>query len=218
MAGSDVPDTNLHPLFDGERDVVTEAAALQALAHPLRLRLLGLLRLYGPSTATRLAERCGQSPALISYHLRKLAEGNAIVEAAAADLVGETVHGRDRWWKAARRSTFTDLPPEGDDESAAVHDDFATAVLALYSDRAQGWLSAQHAWPREWRDASTFSDVPLRLTADETARLTKDIATLLAGYRRHDPADSPTEEPEGTRIVSAQFLVFPDPDQQPPAA
>ena len=208
--------TNVHPLFDDERDVVTEAAALQALAHPLRLRLLGLLRLYGPSTATRLAERCGQSPALTSYHLRRLAEGNAIVEAEPADLEGESVHGRDRWWKAARRSTFTGLPPEGDDESAALHDDYAAAVLAIYSDRAQGWLSAQHAWPREWQDASTFSDAVLRLTADETARLTRDLATLLAGYRRHDPSGAAADAPDGSLIVSAQFLVFPDPDQAPP--
>jgi len=209
--------TDAHPLFDDDHDIVTEAAALQALAHPLRLRLLGLLRLYGPSTATRLAQRCGQSPALTSYHLRRLAEGNAIVEASPADLVGESVHGRDRWWKAARRSTFTGPPPEGDAESAALHDDYAAAVLAIYSDRAQGWLSAQHAWPREWQNAGTFSDAVLRLTADETARLTRDIATLLAGYRRHDPADSPAEVPDGSRIVSAQFLVFPDSDQAPPA-
>jgi hypothetical protein len=36
---------------------ITDEHALSALAHPLRLRLLGLLPADGPATATRLAER-----------------------------------------------------------------------------------------------------------------------------------------------------------------
>ena len=206
------------PLFDPARDVVTEAAALQALAHPLRLRLLGLLRLYGPSTATRLAEVCGESPALVSYHVRKLAAGNVIVEAEQADLNGVSTHSRDRWWKAARRSTFTGLPPEGDEESAALLDDFASAVLSLNTDRARGWLSAQHKWPRRWQEASTFSDVPLRLTAEETRCLKHDMAALLASYRRHDPTAVAEEGvPDDAVIVAAQFLLFPDPEQDAPS-
>ena len=185
--------------------------ALKALAHPLRVRIFSELTSYGPATASALAGRLGESSGSTSYHLRQLEKHGYVREDA------DRGNGRDRWWKAARRSTFTGPPPEGDAESAALHDDYAAAVLAIYSDRAQGWLSAQHAWPREWQNAGTFSDAVLRLTADETARLTRDIATLLAGYRRHDPADSPAEVPDGSRIVSAQFLVFPDPDQAPPA-
>ncbi len=76
------------PTFDADRDVVTDAAALQGLAHPLRLRLLGLLRAYGPSTATKLAARCGESSGLTSYHLRQLAEAGFVVDADPADLAG----------------------------------------------------------------------------------------------------------------------------------
>jgi len=202
------------PTSDSE--VITEAAVLRALAHPLRLRLLGLLRLYGPSTATRLAERCSQSPALVSYHLRALAGGGAIVDAEADDLVGMTVHGRDRWWKAARRSTLTALPPDDESGSAAAHEEYEAAVLAVYTQRAQGWLDVQPVWPREWRAASTFSDVPLRLTADETRRLSDDMMALLAGYRRHDPSVD-ADAPAGSMVVAAQFLVFPEPDQEVPA-
>ncbi|MFD7560751.1 transcriptional regulator, partial [Streptomyces sp. NPDC059835] len=39
--------------LDPERD----AAALKALTHPLRIRLLGLLRQDGPATASELAVR-----------------------------------------------------------------------------------------------------------------------------------------------------------------
>lgn len=49
-------------LFDPAQDVVTEAAARQGLSHPLRLRMSGMLRTYGPSTATMLAARRGSPP------------------------------------------------------------------------------------------------------------------------------------------------------------
>ncbi|MGH3491934.1 MAG: helix-turn-helix domain-containing protein, partial [Sciscionella sp.] len=111
MTGDETPDRS--PLFDPTRDVLTtDAAALQSLAHPLRLRLLGLLRLFGPSTATKLAARCGESSGLISYHLRNLADAGLVVQAERVDLADvEQTGGRERWWKAARLTTFAALPP-----------------------------------------------------------------------------------------------------------
>jgi DNA-binding transcriptional ArsR family regulator len=53
--------------------VMLDPHNLRGLAHPLRVRLLGLLRSDGSSTATRLAERLGQSSGATSYHLRQLA-------------------------------------------------------------------------------------------------------------------------------------------------
>ncbi len=41
--------------------IVPDATALKALAHPVRLRMLGMLRIDGPATATRLAERAASS-------------------------------------------------------------------------------------------------------------------------------------------------------------
>lgn len=214
------PPRTTNGFFDPDRDVVTEAAALQALAHPLRLRLLGLLRLLGPSTATRLAARCEESSALTSYHLRQLASAGFVVDAAPEDLAGiEDAHGRDRWWKAARRSTFTQTPPVGDDAALAASEDYQRAVLALYADRARGWLTVQHAWPRQWQDTSTFSDLPLRLSPQEAQQLMVEMAALLARYRRHDPAGEPGQGgvPADAVIVAAQYQVFPDPEQDVPA-
>lgn len=216
-----LPEQPPGPFFEPDRDVVSEAAALQALAHPLRLRLLGLLRLLGPSTATRLATRCGESSALTSYHLRQLASAGFIVDARTEDLSDiEDSHGRDRWWKAARLATFTKSPPMGDDEAEAASEDFQRAVLALYADRARGWLTAQHAWPRLWQEASTFSDVALRLSPAEAKQLKVEMAALLARYRRHDPAASAGQAgmPADAVIVAAQYQMFPAPEQDAPAA
>ncbi|MEV4899315.1 hypothetical protein AB0K48_59350, partial [Nonomuraea sp. NPDC055795] len=46
-------------VLDPEHD----AAALKALTHPLRIRLLGLLRQDGPATASELAIRTGEPSA-----------------------------------------------------------------------------------------------------------------------------------------------------------
>src|SRR5436309_138158 len=51
---------------------LTDPKAMRALAHPLRIELLRLLR--EPRTATECAEALGESPQSCSYHLRTLAK------------------------------------------------------------------------------------------------------------------------------------------------
>ena len=52
---------------------VTDPVALRALAHPLRLRLLQILRdRRGPATGAELAQATGESSASVSYHLSVL--------------------------------------------------------------------------------------------------------------------------------------------------
>ena len=53
---------------------VADPIRLRALAHPLRLRLLRLLREHQPATGAQLAELTGESTASISYHLATLAK------------------------------------------------------------------------------------------------------------------------------------------------
>ena len=52
---------------------VRDPLALRALAHPLRVRLLRLVREHRPVTGARLAELVGESTASVSYHLSVLA-------------------------------------------------------------------------------------------------------------------------------------------------
>ena len=208
------------PLFDPSADEVTDASALAALAHPLRLRMLGLLRRFGPSTASRLADRVGESSGLTSYHLRQLAEAGMIVDAEPADLEHvEVSGGRERWWKAARRSTYTVPSPPGDDAAAAASGDYLRAVIAANHENARNWLSVEHAWPRPWQDSTEFSDIPLRLTVAEAASLTRDLAALLARYRRFDVSVAPGtgDVPADAVGMTVQYQVFPFPDQEPPA-
>lgn len=45
---------------------------VRVLAQPLRMRLVGALRVKGPATATALAEMLGTNTGATSYHLRQL--------------------------------------------------------------------------------------------------------------------------------------------------
>src|SRR4029078_2960721 len=96
--------------FDPQRDVLLDARNLRGLAHPLRLRLLGALREGGPSTATLLAARLGESSAATIYPLRQLEAYGFVVEQAGRG------RGRERWWRSAHRSTYFDLGAVGSDE------------------------------------------------------------------------------------------------------
>src|SRR5437868_3242323 len=81
-------------VLDPEQD----AAALKALTHPLRIRLLGLLRMDGPATASELAVRTGATSASTSYHLRVLAKYAFVAEAEHRDR-------RERRWRAVHLVT-----------------------------------------------------------------------------------------------------------------
>ncbi|NKX49622.1 helix-turn-helix transcriptional regulator [Arthrobacter deserti] len=72
---------------------VLDVAALKALAHPLRIRLLEMLSRYGAQTASSLAGRLGESSGSTSYHLRQLARHQLVREVEGRGTA------RERWWE-----------------------------------------------------------------------------------------------------------------------
>ena len=87
---------------------------MKVLAHPLRTRLLGALRLEGPATATGLARLLGTNTGATSYHLRRLADVGLVEETG-------TGTGRQRVWRAAhdRHSWTTSAAGDAPDAVAA---------------------------------------------------------------------------------------------------
>jgi DNA-binding transcriptional ArsR family regulator len=170
---------------------------LRGIAHPLRVRLLNLLREDGPSTATRLAERTGQSSGATSYHLRQLATYGFVVEEP-------TQGGRERWWKATHRS----MSLEGEDARAAPGEAeaYLRAVAAEYADRVDRWLNEAPTLPQAWDQAATLSNWRLRLRAEEATRFLAEMEAVIASYRRDD-ADG--EPPDGAERVDVQLQVLP---------
>ncbi|HEX6871117.1 MAG TPA: helix-turn-helix domain-containing protein [Micromonosporaceae bacterium] len=171
---------------------------LRGISHPLRVRLLNLLREDGPSTATRLAERTGQSTGATSYHLRQLAAYGFVIEDGALGA------GRERWWRAAHEGTTL----ERDEVKAApaLAEAYLRAVAIHYSERMSRWLAELPMLPAGWDHAATLSDWRLRLRPDEAARLLADIEALLGSYRRDDVA---VAAPDGAERVVVQLQLMP---------
>jgi DNA-binding transcriptional ArsR family regulator len=157
---------------------LTDAKQMLALAHPLRLQLLGLLRVEGPSTATSLGERLAVSVPLASYHLRQLAAHGFIEE--APELSGDR---RERWWRAAHERTswatadWLDTP-----ERMTAAGLLGREVARRYRAASDQWLDEAPAWSREWVDASDMSDWVLELTADELRSLREELAAVVERY------------------------------------
>ncbi|NEK20780.1 ArsR/SmtB family transcription factor, partial [Rhizobium leguminosarum] len=130
---------------------VPDPTALKALAHPVRLRMLGMLRVEGPATATQLAVRLGLNSGATSYHLRQLAQYGFIEEAPHPSR-------RDRWWRASHELTSV---PASEAEGEALDLDLAfnQAALSLQVGQMQQALEEYTELPAEWRKANTASDI-----------------------------------------------------------
>jgi DNA-binding transcriptional ArsR family regulator len=175
---------------------------LRALTHPLRLKLLGALRLDGPSTATLLAERFGESSGATSYHLRQLARHGFVEEDP------DRGNARDRWWRAAHRSTrwtpsrFVDDP--ADREAASW---LLLQSVALQAGWLENWVRERSSWGREWLDAADDSDYRLRLTPERLAAMTAEIGEVIRRYQR-DPVPGASDA-EGVEPVTVLVHAFP---------
>jgi DNA-binding transcriptional ArsR family regulator len=189
-----------HPAV-GPRSIkrVTDPKALRALAHPIRMALIGLLRTEGPLTATRAAELLGESSASTSFHLRQLAKYGMAEEAPGG-------HGRERPWRAT--AIFTDVPGIAHSpEFAAAADLFRSVVAERYFESLMRWLEVRPDQPDEWQQAAHFGDRLLYLTAAELAALADKIEALLDPYLDRN-ADAGLR-PEGARLISFLHLAFP---------
>jgi len=157
-----------------------DVRAVRALAHPLRLKILDLLRFEGPSTASLLAVRLGESSGATSYHLRLLAKYGYIEEAPGRK-------GRERWWSYRERRLT--LPRGRDDTSDS---DLLAALLSREAHALDRFLASRSRLA-EWDDAAFFQSQAFRLTADELDELRVEIETLLASRRRADDEDAPVD-------------------------
>ncbi|GIM90906.1 helix-turn-helix domain-containing protein [Paractinoplanes toevensis] len=170
-----------------------DARSLRAYAHPLRMRLIGLLRGEGPMTATQAAARLGETVPNCSFHLRQLAKYGLAERAPGADQ-------RERPWQATAQ--YTSWDDDSDDPAVkAATDQLNSVLLGQYVERAQQYLAIRGDEPVEWRTAGGFSDALLHVTADELREITQRIDDLLAPYTAHRP---------GTRPVHLIQMALPD--------
>lgn len=180
-----------------------DPTALKALAHPERLRMLGLLRLHGPATATSLAKQMGLNSGATSYHLRQLARHGFI---EAANDLGDK---RDRWWRARHESTNWETS-EMSGDALEVGMAMTQTVVSTHAQMMQMAHDRYRDLPEEWKKASTASDVTLALTAEQAEALGDKITALLFEAMRDAPEPGTPLE-DGMRHFTVLLHAFPHP-------
>lgn len=157
---------------------VRDPRTLHALAHPLRGKILGVLRLDGPSTATLLGQRLGESSGATSYHLRQLASYGFVED------VPDEGNGRERWWRALHRSTHWETADFLADPAArAIVDEMLLAQIDSRRRTLTAYVEQRSALGDEWETGGSLNDYALRLRPDEARRLTAELNAVLARWR-----------------------------------
>lgn len=183
-------------------DRVVDAAALKALAHPLRVDLFDRLVMFGPATASQLADALGESSGATSYHLRQLARHGFIEEDS------ERGNQRDRYWRVVPGGVT--MNPTDFDEGSAEYEAGTLVVRQMTEQRFRHVDAFLRRGPRElgpeWISASALMSARASMTAAELATVSEEIAAAIDGVldRYRDRDDVP-----GARPVVLHFNAFP---------
>ena len=176
-----------------------DARSLRALAHPTRLKLVGLLRLKGPMTATQAARELGETPQRCTFHLGQLAKHGLVEEAGGG-------RGRERPWRATASSTSWPNVASGP-EAAVAAQMLEAVVVEQHFESVMAYIDGKHEIPEEWQEAAQLNDAALYLTAEELAELGRQVWDLLEPFAAR--LEDPEQRPDGARLVTFLNLAFP---------
>jgi DNA-binding transcriptional ArsR family regulator len=186
--------------FTSQDPRVTAVAALRALGHPTRLRILAHLQLSGDATATECAAEVGESASSCSYHLRLLARHGFVEQVPTED-------GRERRWHGTVPSIDFDAGAERDEEFQAASSLARAAMLEVSDANVRDYLSAERTFSAAWREAAAFLQTSIVASPAELVEITQRIQDVLAAF-----APSARErKPRGARVVQVSVRAVPSP-------
>ena len=158
---------------DDDPVTLTDAKAMRALAHPLRMAILELFAVRATLTATQASEALGESPANCAFHLRTLAKYGFVREAGGG-------RGRERPWSLASRS-MTLVTNQPDPRAALAAGELSRIWLERWIDRARRVYGSRNDLPG-WDEGSGWSNTHVFLTPEETVTLRREMRGLLNRY------------------------------------
>lgn len=185
---------------------LTDARAMRALAHPLRMAIIELFSARETLTATQVSDALGESPANCAFHLRTLAKYGFLHEAGGG-------RGRERPWALTNR-TVTLSTSQPDPQAALAAGELGRLWLERWIDRARRLFGSPNQLPG-WDEASGWSNRHVFLTPEETIRLREEMRRVLLRYeaRLTDPA----LRPDGALPVEWTIFTAPVPEMADPA-
>ena len=170
---------------------------LRALAHPLRFRILEVLR-EGPANSTVLAQRLSESTGATSYHLRQLARFGLIEEDESSS------SARERWWR--RREPMLLIDTAADDLDHAAEHVAIRATIFERDDEAVRALAANEQLLRSRPDTLLTGGWRVIATPDEIRALAEQVLEAVDALRR--PRD---ETPDDATLTHITFRTIPLP-------
>jgi DNA-binding transcriptional ArsR family regulator len=173
---------------------LTDPKAMRALAHPVRMALLELLRAHQTLTATQASEALGETPANCAFHLRTLAKYGFAQEAGGG-------RGRERPWRAG--ATQIRLRSEQSDPQAAIA---AQALGEMFRERWFERARRAYSGPKlpGWDRHATVSQC--FLTPEELNEIADAVSGIIS---RHDDRVDPALRPAGAKPVDLMFFGYP---------
>lgn len=180
---------------------VFEPENIRALAHPLRLELLGYLRDVHEATATQCAEHVGESVASCSFHLGILGKYGYIERAPQ--------RGREKPWRPVAGDQWEMRPAFDVPGSLSAVSELASMSVLREGERLRRFFGQSDREDPAWVDASVLTTASFWATVDEMAQLGRELAALTQRFsgREFDPS----QRPEGARRGRLFAAVNPDP-------
>lgn len=175
------------------------AREVRALAHPLRLRMLELLR-AGPATASMLARELGESSGATSYHLRELHKAGFV------DDDPEHASRRERWWKRAPRFLVSTVADDAEYDAALSK--LRSVIVERDEDALARYFAAIGDESRDWQEVSFLGGWTLFATPEEIRSLSTLVFQEIGKLHRH-PADRTAD----ARAVHVSFRALVQPER-----
>lgn len=195
-----------HSARDKPRSL-SDPRALKALAHPLRMRLIGELSTRGSMRAVDLANAVDEPANSVSFHLRQLAKYGVIEQDddRAAD-------GRERWWRMPSDQGFRINPAElasleGGEAALSVFRRVITGNVHALARVVHGTTFAPDDTSPDRHLIS--NDFAVRLSADEMDELKDDMFDLMMRWMARSRELAEVDDGVERRTVYAVMLGAP---------
>lgn len=178
-----------------EQRVISQGEQLKSFTHPLRVRLMDLLRSGAELTATQAAALTGESVAACSFHLRQLAKFGVVEP-------GER-RGREKPWKA--RAVSLIFKPADGDASAIEMVGVTRALLSQSIESLDTFMQQVGDDDPEWVNRSHQYFSGFWLTKEEYTELSEEITRVL---ERFDNQRRDSSAPEGARFARVMTALW----------
>ena len=164
-----------------------------ASGHPVRRRLLEVLGVDGPATASQLAERTGELVGNVSHHLKMLARAGLVEE--APELAKDR---RERWWRHVPLSlSWSVADVRGDPVGEAVAVAAEHVNLEHHARRVHEWITARdatHDYAEAWTKAAFSTEAWAWATPAELEELGEALNEVLSRFHESHREPAPGRE------------------------